>query len=209
MLRPFSARAPEGALLSARAPEGALLSARAPEGALLSARAPEGALRRVRIVGLVASLLVGCDASAGSVDDTRGPQDDALLPEQVVPVTLRCQFFYRESNEPGPGESDDDPKFVHTEKVLSVAAGQQNEVTLGKVTLRAAQNGEKAAGGAFNIFASADGRQLASWLYQFDLADPPRDQFVGGHGFTGLVYLTHPTAGGDYQFMCSAIRDAP
>ena len=32
---------------SARAPEGALLSARAPEGALLSARAPEGALRPV------------------------------------------------------------------------------------------------------------------------------------------------------------------
>jgi len=133
---------------------------------------------------------------------------DRTTREEFVPVALRCTFAYRESNEPGPDESPDDPKFVHEEKLLSAAAGESAEATHAKIRLSVTQSGRQTEeGGSFNISAIVDDKPLASWLYQFDPADPPRDQFWGGHGFTGLVYLTHPTEGGDYQFYCSAVRE--
>jgi hypothetical protein len=29
-----------------------------------------------------------------------------------------------------------------------------------------------------------------------------RDQFIGGHGFTGLAYVFHPASGGEIQYFC-------
>ncbi len=41
-------------------------------------------------------------------------------------------------------------------------------------------------------------------LYQLDPSAGPQNQFVGGHGFTGLGYLYHPTLSSELQFWCVA-----
>ena len=41
-------------------------------------------------------------------------------------------------------------------------------------------------------------------LYQLQLGSGPQNQFVGGHGFSGLIYVTHPISGAELQFWCEA-----
>lgn len=45
---------------------------------------------------------------------------------------------------------------------------------------------------------------LTTQLYQLPPASGPQNQFVGGHGFTGLNYVYHPTSGAELQFWCTA-----
>jgi hypothetical protein len=46
--------------------------------------------------------------------------------------------------------------------------------------------------------------ELTSQLYQLPLDSGPVDQFIGGHGFTGLNYVYHPESGAELQFWCAA-----
>lgn len=41
-------------------------------------------------------------------------------------------------------------------------------------------------------------------LYQFPLESGPQNQFVGGHGFTGLNYSYRPDSPAELQFWCEA-----
>jgi hypothetical protein len=41
-------------------------------------------------------------------------------------------------------------------------------------------------------------------LYQLPLDSGPDNQFVGGHGFTGLNYTYHPASAAELQFWCEA-----
>ena len=43
-----------------------------------------------------------------------------------------------------------------------------------------------------------------STLYQLPLNSGPQNQFVGGHGFTGLTYSYQPESGAELQFWCEA-----
>ena len=43
-----------------------------------------------------------------------------------------------------------------------------------------------------------------SQLFQLDLNSGPLNQFVGGHGFTGLHYSYHPDSGSETQYWCEA-----
>jgi len=43
-----------------------------------------------------------------------------------------------------------------------------------------------------------------SQLYQLPLDSGPSNQFVGGHGFTGLNYSYHPDSLAELQFWCEA-----
>jgi hypothetical protein len=45
--------------------------------------------------------------------------------------------------------------------------------------------------------------ELLSQLYQLAQDSGPQNQFVGGHGFTGLNYAYHPTTGAELQFWCT------
>ena len=51
---------------------------------------------------------------------------------------------------------------------------------------------------------SDTGAELARGLYQFDRQAGVRDQFIGGHGFTGLAYVFHPASGSEIQYFCGA-----
>lgn len=45
-------------------------------------------------------------------------------------------------------------------------------------------------------------RQLNGQLYQMDRQQGTRNQFVGGHGFTGLAYVYHPESQAELQYFC-------
>jgi len=42
------------------------------------------------------------------------------------------------------------------------------------------------------------------WLFQLH-DEAPQNQFAGGHGFTGLVYVTHATTQEELQFFCESL----
>jgi len=45
---------------------------------------------------------------------------------------------------------------------------------------------------------------ILATLYQFPTDSGPQNQFVGGHGFTGLTYSYAPTSTAELQFWCEA-----
>lgn len=46
-------------------------------------------------------------------------------------------------------------------------------------------------------------------LYQLPVASGPVNQFVGGHGFTGLVYSYAPDSPAELQFWCAVGDESP
>jgi len=49
------------------------------------------------------------------------------------------------------------------------------------------------------------GAEITKHLYQFDGQNQPRNQFIGGHGFTGLTYVFHPASSAELQYFCNLI----
>ncbi len=45
--------------------------------------------------------------------------------------------------------------------------------------------------------------EMSRQLYQFDPQNPVVNQFVGGHGFTGLNYVFQPDTSAEMQYFCS------
>ena len=45
--------------------------------------------------------------------------------------------------------------------------------------------------------------EIIRQLYQFDSQNPVKNQFMGGHGFTGLNYVFKPKATDEIQYYCS------
>ncbi len=123
-----------------------------------------------------------------------------------VPIQLRCELFFRESAEPGPGETGAEPKFQHTSRVLELGPEHNGEITLGSITLGAAYGDSPYDGASFGLHVRSGDRALFSTLYQFARQDPPTLEFAGDHGFTGLVYVTSPRDSGDYQYTCKIVR---
>ena len=54
------------------------------------------------------------------------------------------------------------------------------------------------------VFVSTTTGPATTQLYQLPQDNGPINQFVGGHGFTGLNYFTHPFNGSELQYWCSA-----
>ena len=48
------------------------------------------------------------------------------------------------------------------------------------------------------------GEEIVRQLYQMDREKGLTNQFVGGHGFTGLTYVYHPRSTAEMQYFCLA-----
>jgi len=69
--------------------------------------------------------------------------------------------------------------------------------------------GSNAAGGkVMQVEAKAGGSVITS-SYDFGVHAAAAHLPPGGHGFTGLQYLTHPTSGAEVQFFCGADDGKP
>ena len=53
------------------------------------------------------------------------------------------------------------------------------------------------------VTRTTESEPLVTQLYQLPEGAWPEDQFVGGHGFTGLTYAYDPVSGAELQYWCS------
>lgn len=119
------------------------------------------------------------------------------------PVSFDCTLYYRASTALAPGDRGDEPKFQHAERALHVGPNQRGEGTLGHITLSASYSDSPYDGSSFSLYVHDGEQALFRTLYQFARTQPPKNEFVGDHGFTGLVYVSAPSdPTGDYQFIC-------
>ena len=54
------------------------------------------------------------------------------------------------------------------------------------------------------VTPTASEQLLSLQLYQLPIDEGPTNQFVGGHGFTGLNYAYDPVSGAELQYWCEA-----
>jgi len=122
----------------------------------------------------------------------------ACHPAQAAdPGSISCTFYYR------PAATEDYPE--HEEVVVQVSANEEKSATLGELELALSYADSAIEGAYARVAITADEQEVMASLYQFEPGERPINQFIGDHGFTGLIYLTHPTEGGDYQLICKSL----
>jgi hypothetical protein len=111
--------------------------------------------------------------------------------------TISCTAAYRSSVQVG----------IEQEETLTFTeANAEQSASFTDMTFHAAYS----AGEADNErnlrvwVADAADTVLHSTLYQLPLDSGPQNQFVGGHGFTGLNYSYAPGSTAELQFWCEA-----
>jgi hypothetical protein len=107
---------------------------------------------------------------------------------------LECQVFYRAS----PGE-----QFQESAHVLGPETSSGTE-TFEDLALRAQFVDDPGEGPALSLVVSdaTSAEEIVRQLYQIDPATGLANQFIGGHGFTGLNYVFHPASGAELQYFC-------
>ena len=129
----------------------------------------------------------------------------ALTEPAILPSGVMCKLFWRASDTLSRGDSDSDPKFQLQERAIHVERGKESDFRLADAAIKVSYRSDAHEGSNVIVQVSFDDKPMVRWLYQ--LSSSPKNQFVGGHGFTGLVYLRHPTKrSDDYQFMCEFVN---
>lgn len=156
---------------------------------------------------LALAFFVACAGSEATITDDPARMSSAGLdsPSGALDGSVRCTYFYRQSNELMVGQALEDPALQFEERVLNVAAGQDASQTLGRLTFSVGLRDSEQDVDTVSVSAAEGANSLFSILYQLP-SGLPQNQFAGGHGFTGLLYFKHPTAGGDYQAYCESVR---
>ena len=143
-------------------------------------------VKRLALLGAVVAglALTGCgdEKSAGA---TQSPES----------FSITCKIFERSSVESS--------KMRSRTLNLGPKTGTKS-VTVGDFKARAQFSADEFEGRAldFFVFAKGESEPITQAKYQFDDKDAPVNQFVGGHGFSGLVYVNHPTTGAELQYFC-------
>ena len=110
--------------------------------------------------------------------------------------TIVCEVFYRSTS----GQS------LQAAPLISFTKGSDSEtLTFDTMVLEAHFQDDQYEGRALSIAVSDldTGSEITRQLYQFDQQNPVENQFVGGHGFTGLNYVFQPDTPAEMQFFCS------
>ena len=128
--------------------------------------------------------------------------------ETAVPKaeTISCTAAYRASVTQGIereetilfGDTDSEQSIAFTDMVFHAAysAGEADNERNMRVWVT--------GGGETPALSEAETAVYHSTLYQLPLNSGPQNQFVGGHGFTGLTYSYQPESGAELQFWCEA-----
>jgi hypothetical protein len=137
------------------------------------------------LVTILASL-VGCSPQAGT-------------PREQGPVSLgiECQAFYRPSVEQAPDEGT----------VINLSGhGDLGRAEYADMVFDAQFNDDPGEGPSLviSITTREGGDQILRQLYQIDREEGIQNQFIGGHGFTGLIYVYHPASTAEMQYFCRA-----
>lgn len=128
--------------------------------------------------------------------------------ETAVPKaeTISCTAAYRASVAQGIereetilfSDTDSEQSIVFSDMVFHAAysAGEADNERNMRVWVT--------GGGETPAPSEAETAVYHATLYQLPLNSGPQNQFVGGHGFTGLTYSYQPESGAELQFWCEA-----
>jgi hypothetical protein len=121
----------------------------------------------------------------------------ASVQEEALPA-IDCTVFYRPAaTAAGQAKSQ--------ERIVSLAkGGDQETVNVGDLSWRARYVEDAFEGLSLlvSVQSRETGGQLMQHLYQFLPEGEPRNQFAGGHGFTGLTYVYPPASSAELQYFC-------
>jgi hypothetical protein len=140
---------------------------------------------KILTVLICITLLTGCGA---------GKSETVIKSSEQIRIT--CEVFFR----PSAGTP------LEASPELSFEGGNKRQsVDFESLSFEAIFQDDPYEGRALKInISTLDGRKtVVSQLYQFDSQNPPINQFVGGHGFTGLVYVFHPDSAAEMQYFCN------
>ncbi len=131
---------------------------------------------------------VGCRSTAGN--------------QQAEPISVSCHAFYRDSQAEALGP----------ESTLTFSRHGDRQIAQFEMLEFSAQYDDDRFEGRSLIIAinAADsGQQVARQLYQLDSQQGTSNQFMGGHGFSGLAYVYHPTTDAELQYFCDVQSAQP
>jgi hypothetical protein len=115
---------------------------------------------------------------------------------EEVPISIDCHVFYRASSTESFSEStirlsrDGDVEHIEFDDLGFNASYLDDEFDARAL--------------AISITALDSGDEISRQLNQMDRGEPLINQFIGGHGFTGLMYVYHPSSSGELQYFCES-----
>lgn len=129
---------------------------------------------------LAGAVMAGCTAAPGR-----------------LPAEVTCEASYRPSVTAPAQESK-------TLRLVPEQNGDGATVKFQDLSLKAVYVVPPTEAPALSVsVASADGKAVASSLYQLQRERRTVNQFAGGHGFTGLVYVYAPASEAELQYYCN------
>ena len=130
--------------------------------------------------------------------DTVRVQPPGPVTGDVVHLSVECSISHREQ----------DSSTFSTEVLTLSSAAPEASADLGDLRFEGTYfSGEGSGEGRslrVSVLEGESGAELASQLYQMSKTEPPKNEFIGGHGFTGLAYAFHPTSRTELQYWCVA-----
>lgn len=124
----------------------------------------------------------------------------AAVPDSGRAPGLVCHYAYRPSV--AVPISDEGSITIPDSDSAELTGPENSDLVFHAQYWSGAADGER----ALRLWVTAAGLAdpLTSQLYQLPQDSGPIDQFAGGHGFTGLTYVSHPASGAELQFWCAA-----
>ncbi|MFC2105150.1 hypothetical protein ACFLS0_00080 [Candidatus Bipolaricaulota bacterium] len=144
--------------------------------------------KRPLLMGLLIAITVLATGCSRSPEEAGG--------QSVVPVSIDCRVFYR----PSASES-------LSESAITLTTNADHEViAFADMEFNAEYSDDEFEGRSLLISVTSQdtGDEIVRHLYQMDRGKSLSNQFIGGHGFTGLIYVYHPSSTAELQCFCEA-----
>ena len=140
---------------------------------------------------LIAPLLLSACAATGV-----RPAPPVAAAPPTVPQTFVCPASVRPS------------VYVKPRPLEAIRLSQPGDrsVSSGAFRFRVLYNDDRYEGRTLitYVYSTATGKLIEESLFQLDRQKGAVNQFIGGHGFTGLHYVYAPDSAAELQYICSA-----
>jgi hypothetical protein len=124
------------------------------------------------------------------------PNDAVPSAASTASGTIVCEVFYRSTTGAG----------LESAPEISFSGGTEEQSrTFTNMNFNARFQDDDFEGRALSIAIMDldNDAEISRQLYQLDPQNPLENQFIGGHGFSGLNYVFHPDTSAEMQYFCS------
>jgi len=137
------------------------------------------------LIGVTVLSVVGCS-----------PSPEEAGGQSVVPVSIDCRVAYRPSVTESLSES----------AITLTTNGDHEVIEFDDMEFNAQYRDDQFEGRSLliSVTSTDTGDEVVRQLYQMDRGKNLINQFIGGHGFTGLIYVYHPSSTAELQYFCEA-----